>query len=250
MRVGSVGFFTAHKNNNIQNKTSFKADVRIAGGFNYSGNEMPEEQARPLFQSLVHAMNAYKDKGSDNILLYLKPVFTPGSWTKKPKTDIQILALFKNPDVAIKEVKAKAQNNPEEFFARNMSASYKQELKERMLLLENPTENVRKQYRDTILIDEACGNNALNTANLDKTVNSVIDNMTHRLPFKEPATISPFVWEKKNAYEKPQVYTPGEEDNIYERLSANYPQWEKDLWDEIGVDYKKEIREDGSVFSA
>lgn len=93
MRVSSIGSFgystpkTASKKNQPQLKNpAFKADVKVTQ-FSFSEEEMPEEQAKPLLRALVHAKTAYKNLGSDNILITLKP-FTNGE-TKSKKNKIE-----------------------------------------------------------------------------------------------------------------------------------------------------------------
>lgn len=258
MRIGSIGthgISTSYYSDKLHQKQTkmypnFKADVRIADGIHIDGEVLPEAQAKPLLQSLVHAMTAYKDWGSDNILVYLKPVIEPGSWMKKPRANIEVLAMYKDPAIEVQKLKEDLKNNPEK--VKKSLKYHNDELEKAFRELKKNPEKKLEDYQAQIMRTTAYDkifdkDNTVTPQRLDKHMKFVIDTMTDYIPF-EKNSIAPFCWIKKNAFVTPDIFSPDEKDSITEKLFTNYPQWEKDLWDKIGYDYKKDIYEQGEVF--
>lgn len=111
MRVGSIGSFGAYsapKNNVKQqnNSPSFKADVRVIPTRNWSPEEMPPEHALQIIKILKYAQTAYKDLGSDNLLIQILPVMdtSEGKSKKNIGWGIDMFYGFKDAETARKEI--------------------------------------------------------------------------------------------------------------------------------------------------
>lgn len=262
MRLGSVspissfGFSKANNQSSqkqVQHSPSFKADVRIARGTNIDGEALPEEQAKPLLQSLVHAMTAYKNLGSDNILIYLKPIIEPGSWSKKPRANIEVTAVFKDPALEVQKLKEDLKNNPDKVRKALIyfedGPEKEKEINELKRNPEKKLEDFRVENFHSTVYESCCEKDITVTPErLDHRIKSVVDRMTNYIPSKKYFS-APFCWTKKNAFTRPDYEGRGDNDKTTEKLFANYPQWEKDLWDKIGFDYKTEIYESDSIYA-
>lgn len=117
MRVGSIGSLGAYSasNNNVKkqqnNSPSFKADVRIVKDESFQNKHMPDEHGINMLKLLTYAQTAYKDWGSDNILITLKPKVN-GEKGKNAISNIEIKTMYKDPELARKEILEYAEKNP------------------------------------------------------------------------------------------------------------------------------------------
>lgn len=81
---------------------SFKADVRIADKCYLDNNSVTDEQINKMENLLEDAKTAYKDWGSDNLLVVLTPIIRK-RFLAKDALDIAVTAAFKDPERAKKE---------------------------------------------------------------------------------------------------------------------------------------------------
>lgn len=119
MRVGSIGSLGAYfaSNNNVKkqqkNSPSFKADIRIEKNEMFSNKHMPDEHGINMLKLLTYAQTAYKDWGSDNILITLKPKVN-GEKGNNTVSNIEIKSMYKDPELGRKEILENIENNPSE----------------------------------------------------------------------------------------------------------------------------------------
>lgn len=253
MRVGSIGTFApinSYKNTNAKNNTSFKADIRLAKGTNVDSSDLSEEDAKQLFKAIVNTMIEYKNKGSDNFLIYLKPVFTEGSWISKPKANIEITGLYKDPDLAVKEIRDYIRKNPEEAKKSISYTNGRDTLNFAKKILKDNPQKARETYQEFShqsmgrqLDEKGC---TVTEEQLKNKLDFLIDLMKYKVP-QDGIKSTPFCWEKKSAYDIEDSYPSSEED--FKRLCDKYPEWEKDLWKKIDFDYEAEIYETGEIYS-
>ena len=161
MKIGSISFlgvsntYKRNNNKNVNYTPSFKADVRMARGINLDGNDISSEQVKPLFQALVGALTAFKNVGSDNILIYLKPVFTPGSFLQKPDANIEVLGMYKDTNKAVKEINQILTKEPQRLkrFIYNVENDEKI-VKAKKLIKQNP-QKVSEEFKDVVFSYQA-----------------------------------------------------------------------------------------------
>lgn len=254
MRVSSIGSFgysspkfAPQKHQSRPNAPAFKADVRVTQ-FSFSEEEMPENQAKSLLSTLVHAKTAYKNLGSDNILIILKPFTNGETKSKKIKSNIRITAVYKDAKKALDEIKENVKNNPEKAAYVNYWGE-NPKYRERMLgSIENEADKITKDLGELVYEDNAytpipsAKETTVTPEMLDKVVEDMVDAMSYSTNIKEP---TPFFWEKKHRGIN-EYYVP--EDERQEKILSFYPDWEKELWDKIGFDYKKQINDRGELF--
>lgn len=112
MRIGYINSFSTPKVNEKNLKStpmkpskanmSFKADVRIADMCYFNNNSVTDEQVNKMENLLEWAKNAYKDWGSDNLLIVLTPVIRK-RFLAKDALDIAVTAAYKDPERAKKD---------------------------------------------------------------------------------------------------------------------------------------------------
>lgn len=254
MRVSSIGSygysspkFAPQKHQSHPNAPAFKADVRVTQ-FSFSEEEMPENQAKSLLSTLVYAKKAYKNLGSDNILITLKPFTNGETKSKKIKSNIRITAVYKDAKKALEEMIENIKNNPTKAAEVNIWGKNASRVEKTIDYLENNQKEVTKALGELVYEDNAytpipsAKETTVTPEMLDKVVEDMVDAMSYSTNINEPI---PFFWEKKHRGIN-EYYVP--EDEIQEKILSFYPEWEKDLWDEVGFDYKKQINDRGELF--
>lgn len=206
MRVGSIGSFGAYsapKNNVKQqnNPPSFKADVRIMPTQFWSPEEMPPEHALQIIEILKHAKTAYKNLGSDNLLIQIQPVMdtSEGKSKKNIGCGIDMFYGFKDAETARKEI---LENRKKDDYQQH--ADYLKGLKDRDPQIMEDLKTVEKVSTDSFRLKRRNIFYKSLMDNFDDDMKSIIKYSKYHVPGKsedikftdeyDPYTYEPDPW--------------------------------------------------------
>lgn len=164
---------------------------------------------------------------------------------KKIKSNIRITAVYKDAKKALAEIKENIKNNPEKAASVNYwgkNSTYREKMIDS---LEKEADKVTKVLGDLVYEDNvyvpvpSAKETTVTPEMLDKVVEDMVDAMSYSTNINDPI---PFFWENNHrGIHEYSLY--GQEEK--EKILTFYPDWEKDLWDKVGFDYKKEVYESG-----
>lgn len=186
MRVGSIGSSYVPQINakKEKNKPAFKAEVRIIKRQSFRNKDLPDDHGINLVKMTKYAETAYKDYGSDNILLIIKPTVNEDGGNIVE--DMEISAVYKDLDIARIEILEEAQKNPprkgsEEEAEINGLKNYDKGTMARLNTVLGPRLVMSPSYDMGSLFNRPA-KKFLDKETLDRKVKAVIDIMMGSLP--------------------------------------------------------------------
>lgn len=210
MRINSVSDYTSTYSKNKNVKNNFKADVRIEDTY-FSEHEMPDEHFNTINSIFKSIDGKFKNVGSDNILLILKPYTNGETKRRKIKSDIMVKGMFKDVHRAHKEILDYTKRNQLEDEYRYLKELEKDESKFQAYLsrLSGVFTSNSVLSDEDVYVDKIKDFKIPTQKMVERTINEAIDTMTKFIPNEYSIALKPefiHIWrDEPNYYESPKI---------------------------------------------
>ena len=212
MRINPISTYSPNYQKNNQNnlKTNFKADVRIEDTY-FSEHEMPDEHFNTINSIFKSIDGKFKNVGSDNILLILKPYTNGETKRRKIKSDIMVKGMFKDVHRAHKEILDYTKRNQLEDEYRYLKELEKDESKFQAYLsrLSGVFTSNSVFSDEDVYVDKIKDFKIPTQKMVERTINEAIDTMTKFIPNEYSIALKPefiHIWrDEPNYYESPKI---------------------------------------------
>lgn len=212
MRINPISTYSPNyqKNNQNNQKTNFKADVRIEDTY-FSEHEMPDEHFNTINSIFKSIDGKFKNVGSDNILLILKPYTNGETKRRKIKSDIMVKGMFKDVHRAHKEILDYTKRNQLEDEYRYLKELEKDESKFQAYLsrLSGVFTSNSVLSDEDVYVDKIKDFKIPTQKMVERTINEAIDTMTKFIPNEYSIALKPefiHIWrDEPNYYESPKI---------------------------------------------